>query len=320
MPPGDPLALRAPVLPLRFAPEVEDALHSGRPVVALESNVISHGLPRPLNLESAREVEQAVRAGTAVPATTAVIDGEIVVGLSSAELELIGTTEGVRKASSRGLAACLASGGLGATTIAATMVIAEAAGIPTVASAGMGGVHRDVAESMDISSDLVQLTRSKVMLVCAGAKSILDLPKTLEYLETECVPVIGYGSDDFPAFYLTSSGLKCPSRIDDPHELARAARFHWAIPGAGSLVVTHPIEPDRALDTATVENAIDQALAQAHEQAVSGAAVTKFLMRSVDRATAGEASAANAAVLASTASVATEIAGAWSQMSVEIAS
>lgn len=303
-------------LPVRLSPEVAEALHSGQPVVALESNVISHGLPRPLNLDAARDVEDAVRQNGAVPATSAVIAGQCVIGLSSDELEQIGTAEGVRKASSRGLGACLASGGVGATTIAATMVLAHAAGIRTVASAGLGGVHRDVDQSFDISSDLVQLTRSKVMLVCAGAKTILDLPKTLEYMETQCIPVIAYRSDDFPAFYVTSSGLRCPIRIDDAVELANAARFHWSVPGAGSLVITHPIATDHALDRETVENAIQQGLAEAQSLQVTGAAVTKFLMRAVDRATDGASSTANAAVLASTAGVASEIARAWSQMRV----
>lgn len=300
--------------PMRFSPEVDDALHSGRPVVALESNVISHGLPRPLNIDSAWEVEDAVRRGGAVPATTAVIDGEVVVGLSDIEIEIMSTAEGISKTSSRSLAACLAAGKTGATTIAATMVIAEAAGIATVASAGLGGVHRDVAQTLDISADLGQLSQSRVMLVCAGAKSILDLPKTLEYLETQCVPVIGFRSDDFPAFYVSSSGLRCPTRVDDPDALARTARLHWSLPGTGSVVITHPINDDQALGRDTVETAIQQALVEADAQQVTGAAVTKFLMRAVDRATAGQSSAANAAVLASTADVAAEVAVAWSQL------
>lgn len=301
-------------LPLRFSSEVADALHSGHPVVALESNVISHGLPRPLNLESAHAVENAVRHGGAVPATTAVISGECVVGLSTSELDQMGTAEAISKASSRGLAACLASGRTGATTIAATMVLAHAAGIRTVASAGLGGVHRDVNQSFDISSDLVQLTRSQAMVVTAGAKSILDLPKTLEYLETQCVPVIGFKSEEFPAFYVSSSGYPCPTRIDDAAELATTARFHWASPGAGSLVITHPISAEQALDRETVEAAIRQALLDAEDQHITGPAVTKFLMRAVDRATGGAAATANAAVLSSTAGVAAEIAGAWSRL------
>lgn len=294
--------------PVRLSAEVTDALHEGHPVIGLESNVISHGLPRPLNLDSARDVEAAVRRHGVVPATTAIIDGEVVVGLSPAELERMAVGAGIRKASSQNLAVCLASGQPAATTIAATMAIAHWTGIQMVASAGLGGVHRNVTETMDISADLVQLTRAKVMLVCAGAKSILDLPKTLELLETQSVPVIGYRSSHFPAFYLTSSGIKCPDRIDDPETLNRAAQIHWTIPGSAGLVVTHPIEQTRALSPEVVETAIQVALQQAETKGIKGSAVTKFLMAAVDEATHGEASAANAAVLESTAAVAAEIA------------
>lgn len=301
-------------LPVRCSPEIEDALHSGRPVVALESNVISHGLPQPQNLESAHAVEKAVRIGGAIPATTAVIGGEVVIGLSESELELMSATDRAKKVSNRSLAECLVSGDIGATTIAATIAIADTVGIPTVASAGLGGVHRDVAQTLDISADLGQLVRSRVMVVCAGAKSILDLPKTLEYLETQGVPVIGFRSDDFPAFYVASSGLRCPSRLDDPGVISRTAQLHWSLPGSGCLVITHPIDENKALDREAVETAIKQALRDAEAQSITGASITKFLMRAIDRSTEGRSSEANAAVLASTAGVAAEIAVAWSEM------
>lgn len=210
--------------PLVLDPEVTAAIRAGAPVVALESNVITHGLPYPQNVAAARRVEAAVRAGGAVPATTGIRDGRILVGMTDADIEQFGSQPGIPKVSSRDLAVVLETGGLGATTIASSLVVAELAGIPFLASAGLGGVHRGAERTMDISSDLIQLTRSRVAVVCAGAKGILDLRLTLEYLETHCVPVVSYRSDDFPAFYCVSSGIRSPRRLDD--EQLKIGRAH----------------------------------------------------------------------------------------------
>jgi pseudouridylate synthase len=300
----------------RWSPEVAEARAAGRAVVALESNVLAHGLPRPLNLDTAVEVEQAIRAHGQVPATVAIIAGQVVVGLSHSELEQVATASGVAKLSTRDIGACLARNQTGATTIAATMCLAHAAGLPIVASAGLGGVHRGVAQTMDISPDLMQLAHSQVIAVTAGAKSILDLPKTVEYLETLGVPVIGYRSSEFPAFYCSTSGIPCQMRIDDPTTLVSVAQRHWSLPGSGAVVATHPIRAADALDSYLVdsdlvESAIDTALAKAERDRVSGAGLTRYLMTAVDTATQGQASAANAAVLRSTASAAGEIAASW---------
>jgi pseudouridylate synthase len=304
-------SMREPNITFRWSPEVAEARAAGRPVVALESNVLAHGLPRPLNLDTALRVEQSVRAHGQVPATVAILAGEVVVGLSRTELEQVATANDVAKLSTRDIGACLASNGTGATTIAATMCLAHAAGIPIVASAGLGGVHRGVAETMDVSADLTQLAHSQIIVVTAGAKSILDLPKTVEHLETLGVPVIGYRSSEFPAFYCTSSGIPCQMRIDDPTTLVAVAQRHWSLPGAGAVVATHPIPPHDALDSDLVESAINTALAKAERDGVSGSGLTRYLMKAVDTATHGRASEANAAVLCSTASMAGEIAAGW---------
>ena len=299
------------MVPLVVAAEVSAALAAGEPVVALESNVITHGLPYPHNAATARKVEAAVRAGGAVPATVGVSGGRLLVGMGDADIERFASTPGIPKVSSRDLPVVLAGGGLGATSIASTLVAAELAGIRFLASAGMGGVHRGAARSMDISPDLVQLTRSPVAVVCAGAKMILDLGLTLEYLETQCVPVIAYRSDDFPAFTCVSSGHRSPHRIDDPVELARAIRTHWALGVRGGFLVTHPIHAADAVDGAEVEAAVAAAVAAAERDGVGGNALTKYLMHAVDRATAGRSAAANMSVLISTAELGGRLAAAY---------
>lgn len=295
----------------RISDEVSEALRDGRPVLALESNVVAQGLPYPVNLQMAAEVEQIARDLGAVPATTAILSGEVVVGLTMDELAGLARDPGTAKLSARDLGVFAARSGTGATTIAATMAIADLVGIPVVASAGLGGVHRGVAQTMDVSADLMQLTRSRVLLVCAGAKKILDLPKTLEYLETAGIPVVAYRSDDFPAFYCTSSGIPAPHRVDDPAEIAALARAHWAYGGSGSVLVTHPIPEHEALPTAEVERAITAALDAASRDGITGQKVTRYLLDAVDRATNGRASAANAGVLRSTTAAAAEIAIAY---------
>ncbi|WLW50566.1 pseudouridine-5'-phosphate glycosidase [Streptomyces sp. YU58] len=303
---------RRPV-PLVYTDEVATALAAGDPVVALESNVITHGLPYPDNAATARKVEQAVRAGGAVPATFGVDGGRILVGMADTDIERFAATAGIPKVSSRDLPVVLAAGTPGATTVASSLVAAELAGIPFFASAGIGGVHRGAETSMDISSDLIQFTRSKVAVVCAGAKKILDLGLTLEFLETHCVPVISYGFDDFPAFYCRSSGLRAPHRLDDETLIARAVETHWALGNGGAVLVTSPTTEEDAIDGDEIEAAIAQALRSAARGGVRGGAVTKDVMRAVDRATEGRSAAANAAVLVHTAEVGGRLAAAHSE-------
>ncbi|MCC3768663.1 pseudouridine-5'-phosphate glycosidase [Streptomyces sp. UNOC14_S4] len=297
-------------VPLVFTEEVSDALASGLPVVALESNVITHGLQYPENAETARKVEAAVRAGGSVPATIGVENGRILVGMTDADIERFASTPGIPKVSSRDMGIVLARGGMGATTVASSLVAADLAGIPFFASAGIGGVHRGAERSMDISSDLVQFTRSKVAVVCAGAKNILDLGLTLEFLETHCVPLVSYRSDDFPAFYCLSSGFRSPHRMDDETEIARAIETHWALGNDNGFLVTSPIGAEDAIDSREVEQAIEDAIVAAEKDGVRGNAITKYLMRAVDKVTEGRSAKANMAVLISTAEAAGRIAAA----------
>jgi pseudouridine-5'-phosphate glycosidase len=288
--------------------EVADAIDAGRPVVALESNVITHGLPYPENAAVARKVESVVRGAGAVPATVGVDGGRVIVGMSDADIERFATSPGIPKVSSRDLLVALATGGMGATTIASTMVAADLAGIAFVGSAGMGGVHRGATTTMDVSSDLIQLTRSRVAVVCAGAKAILDLGLTLEFLETHCVPIISYRSDDFPAFYCASSGFPSPHRLDDETAIARAVEAHWTLGNDSAVLITSPVREQDAIDSSEVETVITAALAAADRDGVRGNAITKYLMHAVDRATAGRAGQANMAVLISTAELAGRLA------------
>jgi pseudouridine-5'-phosphate glycosidase len=294
---------KQPDAPLTFSPEVAEALAAGRPVVALESNVITHGLTYPDNAAAARQAEAAVRTAGAVPATIGVEKGRLVIGMSDDDIERFATTPGIPKVSSRDLGVALAQGGLGATTVASSLVAADLAGIAFFASAGLGGVHRGAETTMDISSDLIQLTRSRVAMVCAGAKSILDLGLTLEFLETQCVPVVTYRSDDFPAFYCVSSGLKSPQRLDDDAVIARAIEAHWSLGAQSAFLIASPIDKSEAIDNKEVEAVIARATADAAAAGVSGNAITKFLMRAVDKATQGRSARANRAVLVSTAAL-----------------
>lgn len=297
-------------IPLVFGDEVSEALRAGDPVVALESNVITHGLPYPDNVATAKEVEHAVRAGGAVPATVCIEDGAIRIGMTDDDIDRFGSTPDIPKVSSRDLPIVLAQRRMGATTVASSVVAADLAGIPFFSSAGIGGVHRRAQETMDISSDLIQFTRSQVAVVCAGAKMILDLRLTMEYLETHCVPVISYRSDDFPAFYCVSSGLRSPHRIDDEEVIARAVENHWALGNRSSVLITSPVREGDSIDPTEVDAAINEAIARADKEGVSGQAITKYLMRAVDAATGGRSAKANAAVLVSCAEVAGRLAAA----------
>ena len=300
-------------IPLVFSEEVADALSEGGPVVALESNVITHGLPYPDNAATARKVEGAVRAGGAVPATICVEGGRIRVGMTDADVERFASTPGIPKVSSRDMPVILAQGGLGALTVASSVVAAELAGIPFFSSAGIGGVHRGAEKTMDVSSDLIQFTRSKVAVVCAGAKSILDLNLTMEYLETHCVPVVSYRSDDFPAFYCVSSGIRSPQRLDDERVIAGAVENHWALGNHSSFLITTPVREEEAIDASEVDAAIAGAMAAAERDGVRGNAITKYLMRAVDAATEGRSSRANMSVLISTAEVGGRLAAAHAE-------
>lgn len=279
--------------PLTLAPEVELALSEGHPVVALESTIITHGMPWPQNAQTARAVEQAVLQGGAVPATIAVLDGRLHVGLLESQLDRLARMPGVRKLSRADLAACLAAGATGATTVAATMICARLAGIEVFATGGIGGVHRGAESSFDISADLRELAQTAVTVVAAGAKAILDLPKTLEVLETLGVPVIACGQDDFPAFWSRSSGLRAPLRMDTPAEIAAAHRMRGRLGLPGGQLVANPIPADHEILPEAINPAIEAALAEAAARGITGKAVTPFLLDAVVRATGGRSLASN---------------------------
>lgn len=293
---------------LHLSPEVEHALRTGQGVVALESTIITHGMPFPQNLEMAQGVEALIRQKGAVPATMAIIDGQMNAGLDAPRLERL-AREGHKaaKASRRDLAALLASGQMAGTTVATTMHIAHLVGIEVFATGGIGGVHRGAEQSFDISADLREFGRTPVAVVCAGAKSLLDLPKTLEVLETEGVPVVGYQSDDFPAFYVRSSGLKADHRFDDINQLAHMARLQFDM-GLGGLVVGNPIPTEYELDPDTIERTIKQAIHQAEAEGIKGKDITPFLLQRIFEITEGESLAANIALVRHNAVVAAELA------------
>jgi pseudouridine-5'-phosphate glycosidase len=294
---------------LAFGPGVPEAIAGRRGVVALESTVIAHGLPRPRNLETARLLERDVRDAGAVPATVCLADGVVVVGAGDALLARLATEDGVAKISTRDLAPFLArvpADGLGATTVATTAEIAARAGIEVFATGGIGGVHRGAERTMDVSADLLALAAHPVVVVCAGAKLVLDLAKTLEALETLGVPVIGYGTDELPAFYVRSSGLELPHRVDDAAGAAHIARIQLGR-GAGMLVCV-PIPEEHALPRAEMEREIDAALAAADRAGVRGSAVTPFLLAQLGESSSGRTLDANVALLRNNAQVAAGIA------------
>jgi pseudouridine-5'-phosphate glycosidase len=296
---------------LRVAEEVAEALAAGRPVVALESTIISHGLPRPDNLRIAREIEDAVRAGGAVPATIALVDGEARVGLDEAALTAIATSDDVVKVSTRDLATVAARGGHGATTVAATAHLATRAGIGVFATGGLGGVHREARDTWDESADLVALASLPITVVCAGVKSILDVTATLERLETLGVGVLGYGTDDFPGFYLRDSGHRVDWRVDTPEEVAAvlATRRDLGTDGRG-LVVANPLPADEQVDPALHERLLRAGLAAAAAEAVQGKDVTPFLLDFFHRESEGVTLTANVRIILRNAALAAQIAAA----------
>jgi len=292
-------------------PEVRDALHSGAPVVALESTIISHGMPYPTNVRTAREVEDVVRAGGAIPATIAILGGRIRVGLSPEDLESLGQAEHVRKVSRRDLPIAIASGQVGATTVAATMICAHLAGIPVFVTGGIGGVHRQGEITLDVSADLTELARTSVAVVCAGAKAILDLPRTLEVLETHGVPIIGFGTDTFPAFYTRSSGLPVDVRLDSPAEVARVMTAKWGLGLDGGILVTTPVPEAHAMDTEEIGAIIEQSVEEAERAGIKGKDVTPFLLKRIVERTGGRSLATNVALVKHNAEVGAAIAVAY---------
>jgi pseudouridine-5'-phosphate glycosidase len=295
-------------LPLSFAPEVAAARASGAPIVALESTIITHGMPFPQNVEAARAVEAEIRSAGAVPATIAIMDGQIHIGLTDAELDRLGQASHVAKLSRADLAACLATGGMGATTVAATMICAHLAGITVFATGGIGGVHRGAETSFDISADLMELAATPVTVVAAGAKAILDLPKTLEVLETQGVPVIAFGQDDFPAFWSRSSGLKAPLRMDDPAQIAAAHKMRGRLGLPGGQLVANPIPASAEIPREAINPAIEAALREAEAQGIAAKEVTPFLLDRIFQITEGRSLASNIALVLANARLAAAIA------------
>ena len=295
---------------IALSDEVRAALQEQRPVVALESTVIAHGLPYPANIEVAQAMEAGIRAEGAIPATVGILNGKIVIGLTTDQIQYLGTAQQVLKVSRRDLAVALATRQMGATTVAGTMLCASMVGIRFFATGGIGGVHRGAETSMDISADLTELSRTPVLVVCAGAKSILDLDLTLEYLETQGVPVIGWQTDEFPAFYVRSSGRRLAHRADDVATLAAIARVQWECQLQG-LVVGCPIPEQYAMDPGPLEAATEEALLLAREQGIRGSAATPFLLAHVAKVTAGESVEANKALLINNARWAARFARAY---------
>ena len=294
---------------LDISPEVQQALADGKPVVALESTIISHGMPYPKNVETAMLVEKTIRENGAVPATIAIIGGRLKAGLSPEEIEYLGKSgRKVAKVSRRDLAAIVARGADGATTVTTTMIIAHMAGIKVFATGGIGGVHRGAETTMDISADLEELASTPVMVVCAGAKSILDLGLTLEYLETKGVPVIGYGTDELPAFYTRSSGFGVDYRVDTPEQLAAMFKAQQELGMKGGMLVTNPIPEQYAMDKAVIDAAIEQAVAESKEQGIHGKETTPFLLARVAELTGGDSLESNIQLVLNNARVAAKTA------------
>jgi len=301
-------------LPLDLAPEVAQALAAGAPVVALETTIVTHGMPAPQNLETAAAVEEEVRAAGATPAAIAVIDGRLKVGLSGDEMAELAGRSAVAKLSRADIAACMARGGTGSTTVAATMIAARAAGIEVFATGGIGGVHRGAELSFDVSADLTELSQTPVTVIAAGPKAILDIPATLEVLETLGVPVFAWGQDALPAFWSRSSGLPAPLRADDPAEIARSARMRAALGLPGGQLVANPIPEADEIPPGVIGPVIEAALAEAAGAGVTGKAVTPFLLDRVLAATGGASLAANIALVRNNARLAAVIAREFSRL------
>ncbi len=303
---------------LDVKPEVSEAIAQGKPVVALESTIISHGMPYPQNVETALNVERIIRENGAVPATVAIIGGRLKAGLTEEEIEYFGKKgQAITKASRRDLAALCARGEDGATTVTTTMMIAHMAGIRVFATGGIGGVHRGAENTMDISADLEELGQTPVMVVCAGAKSILDLGLTLEYLETKGVPVLGYGTKELPAFYTRTSGFSVDYRVDSPKELAAFFKAQQDLGLKGGILVTNPIPEEYAMPLDVINGAIDRAIAECEAQGIHGKATTPFLLARVAELTGGDSLASNIRLVYNNAALAAKTAAELYQLTVE---
>ena len=298
------------MLPLTIAPDVAHALKTGGAVVALESTIITHGMPYPQNVEVAAQVEDDIRAAGAVPATMAVIDGVLHIGLEADQLQALGQAKNVAKISRADMPACIATGGTGATTVAATMIAARMAGISVFGTGGIGGVHKGAETSFDISADLMELAQTPVTVVAAGAKAILDLPKTLEVLETQGVPVIAYGQDSFPAFWSATSDLAAPLRMDSAKEIARAHKMRASLGLPGGQLVANPVPLEAEISGAEMAPVIAQAQKEGDEQAILGKAVTPFLLARIFELTHGRSLETNIALVLNNARLAAAIASA----------
>ena len=299
---------------LSVTPEIAQAISEGKPVVALESTILSHGMPYPENLEFAHKVEEIVRGEGAVPATTAIIGGKLKVGLNAEELEIMCKAENVAKASRRDVAVYLTTGQTAATTVATTMLIADLAGIRFFATGGIGGVHRGAQETMDISADLQELAHTNVCVIAAGCKSILDIGLTLEYLETFGVPVLGYKTSDFPAFYCETSGFGVDWKVDSAEQTAKIVKTKWDLGLEGGVLVGNPIPHEYSLDHEYIDKAIDQALEMAKEKGIRGKATTPFLLATIKELTGGTSFASNLQLAYNNARVASKIAVAYAQL------
>ena len=293
---------------LDILPEIKEALEEGRPVVALESTIISHGMPYPENIKTAREVEKIVRDNGAVPATIGIINGRIKIGLTEDELEFMGQSKDILKASRRDLPVIIAKGLNGATTVASTMIAAKLAGIKVFVTGGIGGVHRGAEETFDISADLMELATTDVAVVCAGAKSILDIGLTLEYLETHGVPVLGFKTEEFPAFYTRKSGFKVDYKIDNEEEMAKALHTKWALDLKGGVVIGNPIPTEYEMEYEIINKAIENAVEEAKEQGIKGKETTPFLLSKIKAITAGKSLESNIQLVYNNARVGARIA------------
>ena len=300
---------------LDINPEVKEALEIGRPVVALESTIISHGMPYPKNVETALKVEKIIRDNGAVPATIAILNGKLKVGLTKEEIEYLGKASNVIKTSRRDIPFIVAKKSDGATTVASTMIIASLAGIKVFATGGIGGVHRGARETFDISADLEELAQTNVAVVCAGAKSILDIGLTLEYLETHGVPVVGYKTEEMPAFYTRWSGFKVDYMLDSPEEIALSLKAKWDLGLKGGMVVANPIEEQYQMDYDTITQAIEKALKEADENAIKGKESTPFLLSKVKEITGGDSLEANIMLVYNNALLGAKIAVELSKLS-----
>ena len=299
---------------LYISPEVSRALSEGKPVVALESTIISHGMPFPENLETTKELCDIIRNRGCVPAIVAVADGKLHVGIDDSLLHRLATEKDVLKVSRRDIPSALAAKSIGATTVSGTLIAAHLAGVKVFVTGGIGGVHRGAELSFDVSADLEELAVSDVVVVSAGIKSILDLSKTIEVLETKGVPVIGYGTDELPAFYTRTSGIKLVARADTPKEVARVMKAKWSLELKGSILVANPIPKEFDADSVMINEAIDNAIVMAAAQAVEGKEITPFVLKHIANATSGKSLAANVALVKNNARLGAEIAAAFSDM------